>query len=257
MPKQIAYFSPEFGIAAVLPQYSGGLGILAGDHLKTASDLGVPILGVGLLYRHGYFRQSLSGEGWQQERYPVVDPDGLPITLLREATARRRTSSRAARRPLPAARIWVAQVGRVPLLLLDSDIEANSGIARRHGPAVRRGVDHRLLQEMLLGNRRGPCAARVLPHHGRTGSGGVPHQRGARRVPRPRADQGAHRGQCGRRGVGDRRQRDGEHRGRQPIARRASRRGWTSTPRWRCRARAPCSPRTHRSRRGSTDFPGT
>ena len=79
------YFSPEFGITAVLPQYSGGLGILAGDHLKAASDLGVPIIGVGLLYRHGYFRQSLSRDGWQQETYPVLDPDGLPLSLLREA----------------------------------------------------------------------------------------------------------------------------------------------------------------------------
>ena len=83
-PAAIGYFSPEFGITAVLPQYSGGLGILAGDHLKSASDLGVPILGVGLLYRHGYFRQLLSREGWQQERYPIVDPDELPLTLLRE-----------------------------------------------------------------------------------------------------------------------------------------------------------------------------
>src|SRR5436305_9226550 len=83
-PAAIAYFSPEYGITSVLPQYSGGLGILAGDHLKTASDLGVPLVGVGLLYRHGYFRQALSREGWQQETYPVLDPDGLPITPLRE-----------------------------------------------------------------------------------------------------------------------------------------------------------------------------
>ncbi len=81
-PQAIAYFSPEYGITAVLPQYSGGLGILAGDHLKTASDLGVPIVGVGLLYRRGYFNQSLSRDGWQQERYPPVDPHGLPLTLL-------------------------------------------------------------------------------------------------------------------------------------------------------------------------------
>jgi starch phosphorylase len=84
LPRAIAYFSPEFGITAVLPQYSGGLGILAGDHLKTASDLGVPIIGVGLMYRAGYFRQSLSRDGWQQETYPVLDPDGLPLSLLRE-----------------------------------------------------------------------------------------------------------------------------------------------------------------------------
>jgi len=83
LPRAIAYFSPEYGITAVLPQYSGGLGILAGDHLKSASDLGVPIIGVGLLYRHGYFTQSLSADGWQAERYPADDPNGLPLTLLR------------------------------------------------------------------------------------------------------------------------------------------------------------------------------
>src|SRR5437660_3233443 len=82
-PAAIAYFSPEYGITAALPQYSGGLGILAGDHLKSASDLGVPLIGVGLLYRHGYFSQSLSPEAWQLERYPAGDPNGLPLTLLR------------------------------------------------------------------------------------------------------------------------------------------------------------------------------
>ncbi len=85
-PAAVAYFSPEFGITAALPQYSGGLGILAGDHLKAASDLGVPLIGVGLLYRHGYFTQSLSAEGWQVERYPASDPNGLPLTLLRDAS---------------------------------------------------------------------------------------------------------------------------------------------------------------------------
>lgn len=79
LPAAVAYFSPEFGITAALPQYSGGLGILAGDHLKAASDLGVPLVGVGLLYRHGYFRQSLSRDGWQQEHYPVLDPHELPL----------------------------------------------------------------------------------------------------------------------------------------------------------------------------------
>ena len=69
----------------MLPQYSGGLGILAGDHLKSASDLGAPIIGVGLLYRAGYFSQSLSREGWQQERYPSLDSQGLPIVPLRDA----------------------------------------------------------------------------------------------------------------------------------------------------------------------------
>src|SRR5690606_25131830 len=85
LPRAIAYFSPEYGITSVLPQYSGGLGILAGDHLKSASDMGVPLIGVGLLYGAGYFKQSLTRDGWQVETYPVLDPDGLPIEQLREA----------------------------------------------------------------------------------------------------------------------------------------------------------------------------
>ena len=94
----------------MLPQYSGGLGILAGDHLKAASDLGVPIVGVGLLYRHGYFKQSLSREGWQQESYPVLDPDELPISLLREPDGTRATISiDLPDGPPLIARIWVAR----------------------------------------------------------------------------------------------------------------------------------------------------
>jgi starch phosphorylase len=152
-PDTIAYFSPEFGITHVLPQYSGGLGILAGDHLKAASDLGVPVVGVGLLYRHGYFVQSLSRDGWQQERYPLVDPNNLPVSLLRDADGspvRIYVGLPGGRRL--AAAVWVAQVGRVSLLMLDSDTEEN-------GPAEREVTDrlyggsseHRLLQEMLLG----------------------------------------------------------------------------------------------------------
>ncbi|WP_418959227.1 alpha-glucan family phosphorylase [Streptomyces tritici] len=153
LPAAVAYFSPEFGVTAALPQYSGGLGILAGDHLKAASDLGVPLTGVGLLYRHGYFRQSLSRDGWQQEHYPVLDPGELPVTLLREhdGSPARVTLALPGGRRLHA-HIWVAQVGRVPLLMLDSDVEEN-------GPAERDvtdrlyggGSEHRLLQEMLLG----------------------------------------------------------------------------------------------------------
>ncbi|MFE8012944.1 glycosyltransferase family 1 protein [Streptomyces antibioticus] len=153
LPAAVAYFSPEFGVTAALPQYSGGLGILAGDHLKAASDLGVPLIGVGLLYRHGYFRQTLSRDGWQQEHYPVLDPNELPLTPLREDDG---TPARVAL-ALPAgkqlhARIWLAQVGRVPLLMLDSDVEENDlgerGVTDRlYGG----GSEHRLLQEMLLG----------------------------------------------------------------------------------------------------------
>jgi starch phosphorylase len=153
VPRQIAYFSPEFGITAVLPQYSGGLGILAGDHLKTASDLGVPIIGVGLLYRHGYFRQSLSREGWQQERYPVIDPDELPLTLLRQADGAPEKVTIAVPGGLSlVAHVWVAQVGRVPLLLMDSDIEENPQQLREVTDRLYGGgSDHRLLQELLLG----------------------------------------------------------------------------------------------------------
>ncbi len=84
VPAAIAYFSMEFGVSEVLPNYSGGLGVLAGDQLKAASDLGVPLIGVGLLYRSGYFRQSLSLDGWQVEHYPVIDPRGLPLEPLTE-----------------------------------------------------------------------------------------------------------------------------------------------------------------------------
>ncbi|MEU3946628.1 glycosyltransferase family 1 protein [Streptomyces sp. NPDC029526] len=153
LPAAIAYFSPEFGITAALPQYSGGLGILAGDHLKAASDLGVPLIGVGLLYRHGYFRQSLSRDGWQQEHYPVLDPNELPLVPLKEpdGTTAHVTLALPGGRSLHA-RIWLAQVGRVPLLLLDSDVEENApgerGVTDRlYGG----GSEHRLLQEMLLG----------------------------------------------------------------------------------------------------------
>ncbi|QHY98245.1 Maltodextrin phosphorylase [Streptomyces sp. S4.7] len=153
LPDAVAYFSPEFGVTAALPQYSGGLGILAGDHLKAASDLGVPLIGVGLLYRHGYFRQSLSRDGWQQEHYPVLDPNELPLSLLREDDGR---PSRVAL-SLPGGRslhacVWQARVGRVPLLLLDSDIEDNGPTEREVTDRLYGGgSEHRLLQEMLLG----------------------------------------------------------------------------------------------------------
>ncbi|MDR2253962.1 MAG: alpha-glucan family phosphorylase [Bifidobacteriaceae bacterium] len=152
-PESIAYFSPEFGLTAVLPQYSGGLGILAGDHLKSASDLGVPIIGVGLFYQAGYFKQSLTRDGWQAETYPVLDPDGLPLSLLREADgAPVRVAIGAPDGPQIGAHIWRAQVGRVPLLLLDSNIPTNDDAAR--GVTDRLyggGGEHRLRQELLLG----------------------------------------------------------------------------------------------------------
>jgi starch phosphorylase len=152
-PAAIAYFSPEFGITAVLPQYSGGLGILAGDHLKTASDLGVPIVGVGLFYKTGYFKQALDRDGWQVESYPVLDPDGLPLSLLREDDG----TPAVVTVDLPAGRVlnahvWKAQVGRVPLLLLDSDVPGNDEQTRRVTESLYGGGgDTRLEQELLLG----------------------------------------------------------------------------------------------------------
>ena len=153
LPRSIGYFSMEFGVNEVLPIYSGGLGILAGDHLKSASDLGVPIIGVGLLYRFGYFWQSLSADGWQQEHYPAHDPLGLPIEKVVDEAGEQLSISV----PMPGgraltARIWQARVGRVPLLLLDADIEANDDELRATTDRLYGGdQDHRIKQEILLG----------------------------------------------------------------------------------------------------------
>lgn len=152
-PVHIAYFSPEFGVDGSLPQYSGGLGILAGDHLKSASDLGVPLTGVGLFYRAGYFRQSIGDDGWQRESYPLLDPYGLGLTLLRDASG----APVEIALDLPAdrrlhARVWVADIGRIPLLLLDSETPSNTDDMRRVTDRLYGGGgEHRLLQELLLG----------------------------------------------------------------------------------------------------------
>lgn len=143
----VAYFSPEFGIAEAVQQYSGGLGILAGDHLKSASDLGLPLVAIGLFYRHGYFRQRLTVDGWQQERFPDLDPYAMALELCEGV----RISVDLADRPL-IARIWKATVGRTPLYLLDTDVEDNP---RDLQPVTDRlyggDVEHRLRQEILLG----------------------------------------------------------------------------------------------------------
>ncbi|MBV8540687.1 MAG: alpha-glucan family phosphorylase [Pseudonocardiales bacterium] len=153
LPAAIGYFSMEFGVSEVLPFYSGGLGVLAGDHLKAASDLGVPLIGVGLLYHSGYFRQSLSLDGWQLEHYPALDPQGLPLHLVADATGAPilvhvgMPGGRVLR-----ARIWRADVGRVPLLLLDSDIEDNPEDLRGVTDRLYGGdQDHRITQEILAG----------------------------------------------------------------------------------------------------------
>ena len=153
MPKGIAYFSMEFGVAEVLPNYSGGLGILAGDHLKSASDLGLPLIAVGLYYRSGYFRQSLTADGWQHETYPSLDPQGLPLRLLTDASGAPVLVELA----LPdarelRARVWIAQVGRVPLLLLDADVPENEHELRGVTDRLYGGdQEHRIKQEILAG----------------------------------------------------------------------------------------------------------
>ncbi|MCW2556272.1 MAG: alpha-glucan phosphorylase [Mycobacterium sp.] len=153
LPTGIAYFSMEFGVAEVLPNYSGGLGILAGDHLKSASDLGLPLIAVGLYYRSGYFRQSLSAEGWQHENYPSQDPQGLPLRLLTDAEGEPVLVSLAM--PDSAelnARVWIAQVGRIPLLLLDSDIPETEHDLRGITDRLYGGdQEHRIKQEILAG----------------------------------------------------------------------------------------------------------
>ncbi|OMC21815.1 alpha-glucan family phosphorylase [Mycobacterium colombiense] len=168
MPAAVAYFSMEFGIAEVLPNYSGGLGILAGDHLKSASDLGVPLVAVGLYYRSGYFRQSLTADGWQNETYPSLDPQGLPLRLLTDATG----EPALVELMLPDsaqlhARIWVAQVGRVPLLLLDSDVPENEHDLRSVTDRLYGGdQEHRMRQEILAGIGGGGAIRAFTDIHG-------------------------------------------------------------------------------------------
>ncbi len=149
--KLVGYFSLEFGLHECLPLYSGGLGVLAGDHLKSASDLGVPLVGVGLAYQHGYFRQYLNHDGWQQEEYrendfynlPMseeLDAAGQPVLVEVEYPGRRVT-----------AKIWRVQVGRNPLLLLDTNLPANRPEDREITSRLYGGdQDMRIRQEILL-----------------------------------------------------------------------------------------------------------
>jgi glycogen phosphorylase len=147
-----AYFSMEFGIHESLPIYSGGLGVLAGDHLKSASDLGLPLVGVGLLYRQGYFRQYLNIEGWQQEFYPENDFYNLPIRQERDSSGEPLTIEVQAAGRRVQAQIWKVQIGRVPLYLLDTNLEANAPEDREITAQLYGGnQDMRIRQEILLG----------------------------------------------------------------------------------------------------------
>lgn len=148
-----AYFSMEFGIHPSLPIYSGGLGVLAGDHLKSASDLGVPLIGVGLLYTHGYFTQSLSADGWQEEAYVAHPPASLPVQKVRDGSGTHiHVEVDFPDNRTVTAALWAAQVGRVPLILLSTDIDANPAELRGITDRLYGGDDeHRVRQEIILG----------------------------------------------------------------------------------------------------------
>jgi starch phosphorylase len=147
----VAYFSAEFGLDQSLPVYSGGLGILAGDHLKAASELGVPLVGIGLYYRRGYFRQRLDDGDHQVERYPRNDTERLPLTLVPMAPTVELADDSGALRQVRIG-VWRAQVGRVPLYLLDTKIEGNPDWARAVTDTLYGGDrENRLRQEIVLG----------------------------------------------------------------------------------------------------------
>ena len=149
---RVAYFSPEFGITHVMQTYSGGLGVLAGDHLKAASDLGLDLVGVGLLYRVGYFRQHLDASGWQQEHYPDLNPSALPLQRVEEHDGTPATVSVDLAGSETLCHVWKVQVGRVPLLLLDTDVPGNAPGDRAVTDRLYGGdVEHRLRQEIVLG----------------------------------------------------------------------------------------------------------
>lgn len=147
-----AYFSAEFGLVDSLPIYSGGLGVLAGDHLKSASDLGLPLVGVGLLYQEGYFSQYLNADGWQQERYPINDFYNMPLHLERDANGDELRIAVDYPGRQVYARVWRVQVGTVALYMLDTNIEPNNPYDHDITDQLYGGdLDLRLHQEMMLG----------------------------------------------------------------------------------------------------------
>ena len=148
----VAYFCAEFGVHTSLPLYSGGLGILAGDHLKSSSDLGLPLIAVGLLYRYGYFRQRLRNDGWQEEHYGETRPNDVPITLVKNADGSPLRIEVSIRQRNVLAQVWRADVGRVALYLLDTNIPENVETDRWvTGHLYGGDRETRIVQEMLLG----------------------------------------------------------------------------------------------------------
>jgi starch phosphorylase len=147
-----AYFCAEYGVHNSLPNYSGGLGILAGDHLKSASDLNVPLVAVGLLYRYGYFRQKISHDGWQEERYLDVFDSELALKPVTDENGERITISVHIRGHEVFVQGWLAEVGRIKLYLLDTNLPQNNEIDRLiTGHLYGGDVETRIVQEKVLG----------------------------------------------------------------------------------------------------------
>ena len=149
---RIAYFCAEYGVHNSLPNYSGGLGILAGDHLKSASDLNVPLMAIGLLYRYGYFRQRIAHDGWQEETYNDVFESELALTPVFDASGERLTVLVHIRGREVFAQAWLARVGRIPLYLLDTNVPQNADVDRLiTGHLYGGDTETRIVQEKVLG----------------------------------------------------------------------------------------------------------
>ncbi|MFW5784121.1 MAG: alpha-glucan family phosphorylase, partial [Spirochaetota bacterium] len=160
----VAYFSMEYGLDVSLPIYSGGLGILSGDHLKTSSDLGLPLVAVGLLYRQGYFQQYLNADGYQQENYPENDWYNMPVSICREESGAPVKISVQIGESVVVAQIWEVKVGRTSLYLLDTNIADNAEPLRGITSTLYGGTkETRIQQEILLGIG-GIRALRALGH---------------------------------------------------------------------------------------------
>ena len=149
---RIAYFSMEYGLSECLPIYSGGLGLLAGDHLKSASNLGLPLIAVGLLYQKGYFKQYLNIDGWQQESYPDNDFYNLPVSPVLDGTGKQVSFSLEVGAELVKVLVWRVQVGRISLYVLDTNDPSNSVESRKITAELYGGdIDMRIRQEIVLG----------------------------------------------------------------------------------------------------------
>ncbi|MDR1696270.1 MAG: alpha-glucan family phosphorylase [Endomicrobium sp.] len=149
---QFAYFSTEFAIHESIPIYSGGLGVLSGDHLKSASDLGLPLVGVGILYRYGYFKQYLTFDGWQQEEYSENHFTRMPLQPVKNEDGTYLIIDIDTPKQKIYARVWKLQVGRVPLYLLDTDFNKNPADVRKiTGQLYGGDREMRILQEIILG----------------------------------------------------------------------------------------------------------